>query len=380
MIGLQPVSETSTPTHTPPTPTTTPILPTPPPPNVSYGNWKVQAPPEEEDAASPSAGDMFAHAASTYKSVSQSLRSIGQKGLAEFIETQAQRNMRIEARANPNTKSVLRDKTEGRKRQIAIEREEDKAKLQRTVEKSMDLKIATEQRLAASHSAKEKQALAKSADITTKAVRLAASAEAKAQKEAAKEKEEKAKLAKNEEKKAQQAAAHAKEAHRRTFTGELAAKLVKFLKDHKRGKARGEALVEFHKSLHGKVPWKKVGTLPYFWDANDKRGVKCISPWTHFKTVSGDPHPIFASETFSWELWQGKLPEGASLPQLRKFVETFLPGYRTSCGQRFPVEELLEKNNYNADLSFMQAVWYYSALTPNDIFPCGLRVWPPAPV
>jgi hypothetical protein len=127
-----------------------------------------------------------------------------------------------------------------------------------------------------------------------------------------------------------------------------------------------------------------VNKAPEFWQAKDKSGLRCISG----KDIAGkciqglsgkpvDPSPIYASESFQWELWFHKSATGPALPQMRKFVESALPGYRKACGVRFPMEDVLRDCSYNADVAFLTAVWLYSSVLSDEVFPCGLRQWPP---
>ena len=115
-----------------------------------------------------------------------------------------------------------------RKRKIAECRAEDMANRVMFENKKVELKIATEQRLAATAAAKHESALAKSKDIESKAARLTA---AKANQAAAKEKEIEAKKAKENIKLQRQEALKNMDHLRRTFAGCYAKSLVDFFTD-----------------------------------------------------------------------------------------------------------------------------------------------------
>lgn len=359
------------PAATPPVPL--PAAPPPPPPDVAFGAWQLADPPGEAPG-SPTRAQM----AQAFVDAAATMRAVGKKPLADLIDGQAERHLRARDRANPGTTKVLKAATEKKRQRIAEERGEESAKRQRMAEKALELKIATEQRLAASATSKEKQAIAKAAGLETKATMQAASLEAKASAAAAKDLEAAAKKAKEDEKKVQQAAAQLREHRRRHFAGELADKLSRYMCHATHKAERTTKLRDFTKSLVGKVPWKKVGPTPEFWDPKDRRGLMSISPVTHAGTIAhSDPQKIFASESFSWQLWGKQLPQGPGLNRLRAFIETVLPGFNRTIGPRWPVEDILKANAWNADITFVTAVYYYSCLVPNDLLPCGLRAWPP---
>ena len=116
-----------------------------------------------------------------------------------------------------------------------------------------------------------------------------------------------------------------------------------------------------------------------FWDAKDKGGLICISK----KDVGGkyaesDHKPIFASGSFAVELTPKKTPILQSgTAQLVRYVNLALPEYGKVCGVRCPMENLLPQCFYNADVAFLIAAWLYSSVVSYDVFPCGLRQWPP---
>ena len=127
----------------------------------------------------------------------------------------------------------------------------------------------------------------------------------------------------------------------------------------------------------GKRAWTKVNGAPQFWNARDKSGLRCISGRDNYGKLF-DPSLIYASESFGWEMWSHKMPTTpASLPQLKRYVERILPGSEKLCGIRFPMANLLRDCFYNADITFLTAAWLYSSVVSNDVFPCGLRQWPP---
>ena len=235
-----------------------------------------------------------------------------------------------------------------RKRKIEEVRVEDKANRDRLEQKKLELKIATEQRLAASDLAKREQAVAKLKGEQEKSARLLASLEAKAN---AKKEESKAKAAKEKAKADIQKTEKEKEELRRTFAGKLAAAMVRFMKKpssigcgEKSSKVgahepRKDALLEVVKKKDGKISWKKVGAAPEFWSAADKRGSTCISAKDNF--MKNKEPVIYASNDFSWEMWNHRTPQGPSVNQFRKFVEFVMPGYNKAIAPRYPVEELL---------------------------------------
>ena len=149
-----------------------------------------------------------------------------------------------------------------------------------------------------------------------------------------------------------------------------------FCSDKDHGKTRENAIL-LHIASLGKRPWARVKQAPEFWNARDRRGLRCISGKDNFGKLL-DPEPIHASEGFSWEMWSHKTPsKAAALPRMQQYVERTLPGYAKACGARFPMQDVMRDCFYNADVAFLTAAWLYSSLLPNDVFPCGLRQWPP---
>ena len=97
-----------------------------------------------------------------------------------------------------------------------------------------------------------------------------------------------------------------KEELRRTFAGKLAAAILHWVSRKATCDARRKALMDvmIGKIANGKIAWKNVGAAPEFWSATDKRGLSCISAKDNF-----DKHreiPIYASNGFSWEMWNHK--------------------------------------------------------------------------
>ena len=127
----------------------------------------------------------------------EALLTVGQHTLANYIDEQAQRQLRAEEKKHTTVGKVLAQVTMNRKRKIEEVRVEDKANRDRLEQKKLELKIATEQRLAASDLAKREQAVAKLKGEQEKSARLLASLEAKAN---AKKEESKAKAAKEKAK------------------------------------------------------------------------------------------------------------------------------------------------------------------------------------
>ena len=132
-----------------------------------------------------------------------------------------------------------------------------------------------------------------------------------------------------------------------------------------------------HIDTLGKRPWARVKLAPEFWNARDRRGLRCISGRDNFGKYL-DPEPIYASESFSWEMWSHAMPsKAAALPRMQQYVERTFPGYAKACGARFPIQDVMRDCFDNADVAFLTAAWLYSSVLSNDVFPCGLRQWPP---
>ena len=314
-----------------------------------------------------------AKAVDALMSAAATLREAGEEMLAASMDNQVHRRLREARRERSKMCEALRGVTLRRKRQIVEARAEDMAKRARLDDKKLELKLATEHRLAATALAKQESALAKSKEIESKDGRLAA---AKAHQLAAKEKEAEAKLAKEQQQLQRQDAQKNQDQLRRTFAGCYAKSIVKFIADKDHGENRRDAILNHIKTL-GKRPWIKAKLTPEFWNARDKAGLRCMSGKDNFGNFF-DPEPIYASEGFSWELWCHSSPKfPASLPRMRHYVERTFPGYEQLCGARFPMEDLLRDCFYNADVTFLTAAWLYSSLVSNDVFPCGLRQWPP---
>jgi hypothetical protein len=253
---------------------------------------------------------------------------VGEHSLADYLGEQAAIKLRFHRDADPAIIATLRKETVQRKRKIAEAQASDKASRDLLATKKVDLQIATEKRLAASADAKKTQALAKSKDVGAQAVHKAAVLKAKEKVAAAKALEEQAKEIKKKCKTDQISCEKANDQRRRTFAGKCAGALAEFMRSKKNGGSRREALLKWASELQGKVPWKKVAAMPHFWDPKDKRGLHIISPKKGFGDKSYlDNSPIYASETFCWEMANGKPIEGPALTQLRKFVEFTLPGY-----------------------------------------------------
>ena len=302
------------------------------------------------------------------------LLSVGQHALANYLDDQAQRQLRAEEKTHTAAGKIMAEVTMKRKRKIEEVRVEDKANRDRLQQMKIELQIATEQRLAASEVSKQEQAVAKVKGEQERSARLLASLEARA---LAKAKEDNAKASKEEAKADMQKKVKDKEELRRTFAGKLAAAILSWMSRKATSDARRNALMDVMKGkiANGKIAWKSVGAAPEFWSATDKRGLSCISAKDNF-----DKHreiPIYASDSFSWEMWNHKKPDGPSLNQFRKFVEFIMPGYNKAIAPRYPLDELLKSSARNADVAFLTAVWFYSSLVPEDLFPCGLRHWPP---
>ena len=312
--------------------------------------------------------------AEAFAAAREAMLAVGQHQLANYLDDQAQRQLRAEEKTHTAVGKIMARVTMNRKRKIEEVRVEDKANRDRLQQMKIQLQIATEQRLAASEISKQEKAVAKVKGEQERSARLLASLEAKAN---AKKEEEKAKASKEEAKADMQKKVKEKEELRRTFAGKLAAAILHWVSRKATCDARRNALMDVMKGkiANGKIAWKNVGAAPEFWSATDKRGLSCISAKDNFNKHR--EIPIYASNRFSWEMWNHRKPEGPSLNQFRKFVEFIMPGYNKAIAPRYPVEELLKSSAGNADVAFLTAVWFYSCLAPEDLFPCGLRHWPP---
>ena len=235
------------------------------------------------------------------------LLTVGQHALANYLDDQAQRQLRAEEKTHTAAGKIMAEVTMKRKRKIEEVRVEDKANRDRLQQMKIELQIATEQRLAASEVSKQEQAVAKVKGEQERSARLLASLEARA---LAKAKEDNAKASKEEAKADMQKKVKDKEELRRTFAGKLAAAILSWMSRKATCDARRNALMDVMKGkiANGKIAWKSVGAAPEFWSATDKRGLSCISAKDNF-----DKHreiPIYASDCFSWEMWNHKKPDG----------------------------------------------------------------------
>jgi len=239
------------------------------------------------------------------------------------------------------------------KRKIEETREEDRQHRNRLEARKLDLKVATEARLRAAEEAKlgvagakEKQLEAKKAEVEAREKKEAEKAKALVLRKAAEE-------------------------QRRTFAGKPLARKRRFFEKQPHSKCDLRA---FMKTLKDKVPWKKVAKLPDFWDPADKSGLRCIS----LKDLFGkyvDEAPVYAPESFAWELWGHAKPSGPAQKRLHDCIETVMPGYTATLGCRFSARDLLKETKGNADVAFLRAGWYYASVVPLALYPCGLREW-----
>ena len=148
--------------------------------------------------------------------------------------------MQITSTTKPNAKSqktrktpivkVFRQTTTQRKRKIEKIRVQDKANRDRSEERKIELKIATEQRLAASALAKREHAVAKMKGVEEKSAQLVASREAKAKTKA---EELKAKAGKEQTQFEIQTQKIEKGTIHRTFAGSCAVAMVRFSRRRK---------------------------------------------------------------------------------------------------------------------------------------------------
>ena len=304
------------------------------------------------------------------------LRSVGQIQIADYLQAQARRHVSDARGADPHIVAVLRRQTDLVARTRVDARARDAEARTRMAEKKIELKIAEEQRLAASHAAKEEQARAKAASSADKTVRQAFAAEAKERSNAAKLKEDEVRKASEALKRAQDNKKKEQEYLRARWPSKLAEAMSDFMLDPKLGVSRRKALLDLVPGFKEKVAWKRVRKLPVFWDHGDRRGMQCIS-LKNLENKYTDPMPVYATEKFSWEMWQHRKPNGPSQPQLSKFMERVMPGYAETVGVRYPAKDLLRDASGNADVAFLMAAFYYSSVFPAKEFPCGLRRWPP---
>ena len=122
-------------------------------------------------------------------------------------------------------------------------------------------------------------------------------------------------------------------------------------------------------------PWRRLAAAPVFWDMKDKAGLRCVSVKDMFgKYVGG--HAVYATEALSWEVWGHKAPCSPPELQLRRFIDSVMPGFADIVGVRHPAGELLKASEYNMDFAFLTAAWHYFSLVPESLYPGGPREWP----
>jgi hypothetical protein len=119
--------------------------------------------------------------------------------------------------------------------------------------------------------------------------------------------------------------------------------------------------------------------LRHLWFADVKRSsLRMILPQR-----AGKEALVYASETFTWELFAGKRPQ--DLPplvahpvhRLKLMFNACLPGWEQLLPRRWTIGNLLGLSDHVADHAFLRGVWAYSRIIGKEHFPEGLWQWPP---
>ncbi len=273
----------------PPVPSGTPPLgraPLPPPPSspppasaAAAAQQHSKGPGLQPDCSPPTPPQEDTESARVVRTLSvaaRELRKVGQIRIADYLVGQATVHVR-RARGDPDIQRALQTETAKRKRNIAEVRQEDADARHRLQERKLELKVASEARLAASHAAKEAAALARAADAAAKTHRQALAASAKEASAAAQKAEEVAKAAKDKEKKTHAETLARRAKRRLTCAGALAEALRRQIQDKDSGESRKAALLTFTNTRKGKVPWKNMAKLPALWDHGDNNGLRRLS-------------------------------------------------------------------------------------------------------
>ena len=284
------------------------------------------------------------------------LRDAGLAHLANEVGTALHRAMRSIGGPN-NLRVLLRMKTLADKKRIQAARAEEKVALDKAAELKAKVKLAAERRMGAASCAK------------------ALSAQAKVE-------EEKSKRARLNFKQSEGDKKIAKEQFRRSFPTTLAKDIIRWLYTLKAGNAeigreRRVALDTFvaKQKEKGVKLYMRVKASPVFWDPSQKQGLIQLAKKDAFGKYVGGVQ-VYATEALAWEVWAHKPVESIPLVEFKNFIKEVLPGYDALLEVRFPVAELLRTAQYNMDIAFLTAVWNYSSIVPEKLFPCGLRVWP----
>ena len=95
-------------------------------------------------------------------------------------------------------------------------------------------------------------------------------------------------------------------------------------------------------------------------------------------SVKSKSDHLYASGSFTWELFGGMQEHSPGKPQLEQMLKKMMPGYGRLEAPRWPLDETLKECRMDADLAWLTMTWRYSAIMPAEEYPCGLRVWPPA--
>ena len=138
-----------------------------------------------------------------------------------------------------------------------------------------------------------------------------------------------------------------------------------------------ERLEHLAKTLAAKQPWRQDVNVPEFWPV--KLGRPCRSSITgKMVSVKHKTDHLYASGSFTWELFGGKQQYSPGKPQLEQMLKKMMPGYGRLVAPRWPLDETLKECRMDVDMAWLTMTWRYSAIMPAEDYPCGLRVWPPA--
>jgi len=140
--------------------------------------------------------------------------------------------------------------------------------------------------------------------------------------------------------------------------------------------ARRDAIVNCVVELSKKPKMPRTKPLIDFWNPKDKSGLVPISIKDHYGAWTDD-RVVLGSRDFSLEMWQRKEASCPAQAQFIAFAKRCCPGYDALLAVRYPLKALLKDCGDNADYAFVAAVWLYSSIVPEKLYPCGFRSWPP---
>ena len=132
------------------------------------------------------------------------------------------------------------------------------------------------------------------------------------------------------------------------------------------GTARLEQVAE---DLAFKRPWTRDVEVPDFWPSGADR--------TSRQLIFVGRRHMWASKSFSWQLFGCQKQTVPGKPQLERAVKKMMPGYDRVVAPRWSIDETVKECCNDVDLAWLTMTWRYSAIMPAEEYPCGLRVWPP---